>query len=421
MSKIVDLSADALGWVDERLPVVKAFKTHMSEYYAPKNFNFWYYFGVLAMVALAIQIMSGIWLMMFYTPSIESAFDSIEYIMRDVEGGWFIRYMHEVGATFFFLVIYLHIFRALLYGSYQRPRELVWIMGMVIYIALMAEGFFGYVLPWGNMSFWAAKVIISLVGAVPYVGESIQVWVQGDFMISDSILHKFFAFHVMLVPLIVIVVVFIHLIALHQVGSNNPDGVDIKAKKDAEGIPLDGIPFHPYYTVHDLVPIVIFMMLFFAAIFFFPDGGGYFLETPNFVEANILNTPEHITPAWYYTPFYAMLRGVTIDFFGVSAKFWGLVVMGGSMMILIFLPWLDRSPVKSLRYKGMASKTMLGLFAFSTVALGVLGVKPADWAPYWVTPVLTITYFSYFLFMPIYTSLEATKTVPERVTMGAGH
>lgn len=415
MSLIKDKSTELLNWVDCRLPIVKAFKTHMSEYYAPKNFNFWYFFGVLAIVAFANQLLSGIWLTMFYTPTAEGAFDSIEYIMRDVDSGWLLRYMHEVGASFFFIIVYLHIFRGIMYGSYKAPRELVWVIGMVIYLMMMAEGFFGYVLPYGNMSYWGAKVILSLVGAVPVIGEDMQIWVQGDFVIGGATLSRFFAFHVAMVPLMLVVGVFLHLVALHQVGSNNPEGIDIKAHKDENGIPLDGIPFHPYYTVHDMVPVVIFFMIFAAAIFYFPGGGGYFIEPPNYTPANNLSTPDHIAPSWYFTPFYAMLRAVTIDFLGMSAKFWGLVVMGGAIVIVFFLPWLDKSPVNSLRYKGPISKFMLALFTISFLALGVLGAKPADWAPFWAAPLFSIIYFSYFLAMPFYTKMEKTKPVPDRI------
>ncbi len=408
-------SVDLLNWIDYRLPVIKAFKTHMSEYYAPKNLNIWYAFGVLATLIFANQLLSGIWLTMFYTPTADDAFASIEYIMRDVDSGWIIRYMHEVGASFFFIVVYLHIFRGMMYGSYKRPRELVWIIGMVIYLLMMAEGFFGYVLPFGNMSYWGAKAILSLIGAIPIVGEDLQIWVQGDFVIGGATLSRFFAFHVVLVPLILVAGVYLHLIALHQVGSNNPEGIDIKTQMDKNGIPLDGIPFHPYYTVHDMVPVVIFLMLFFAAVFYFPSGGGYFIEPPNYVPANNLSTPDHIAPVWYYTPFYAMLRAVTIDFFGIDAKLWGLVVMAGAIIIVFFLPWLDKSPVNSLRYKGQASKVMLMLFAISFIVLGILGTKPADWAPFWVAPAFTIVYFSYFFAMPIYTRIEKTRPLPARI------
>ena len=407
-----------LRWVNERLPLEKAYKTHMSEYYAPRNFNFWYYFGILSMVVLFIQFVSGIWLTMQYTPDAEHAFDSIEYIMRDVSAGWFIRYMHEVGASFFFIVVYLHIFRGLLYGSYKEPRELLWLIGVAIYIVLMMEGFLGYMLPWGNMSYWGAKVVLSLIGAIPYIGESLQVWIQGDYQVSGVTLSRFFALHVTLIPILLIGLVFLHIIALHQVGSNNPEGIEIKLVKNRDGVPLDGIPFHPYYTVHDLIPIVVFLILFFGVIFYYPDGGGYFLEPPNFLPADNLSTPEHIAPVWYYTPFYAMLRAISFDFLGISAKFWGLVVMSGAIGLVAFLPWLDRSPAKSMRYKGWASRIMLALFTISFVTLGVLGAHPSDWMPFWMAPFFTLIYFAYFLGMPFYTSLENSKPVPQRISSG---
>ncbi len=413
-------ASNLVNWVDYRLPIIKTWKTHMSEYYAPKNFNFWYFFGVLALVVLANQLLSGIWLTMFYVPTAEGAFNSIEYIMRDVSSGWVIRYMHEVGASFFFIVVYLHIFRGLMYGSYQRPRELIWIFGMFIYCLMMAEGFLGYVLPYGNMSYWGAKVILNLIGAIPVVGEGLQVWVQGDFAVGGATLGRFFALHVALVPLILIVGVFLHIIALHQVGSNNPEGIEIKAHLDADGNPLDGIPFHPYYTVSDLTPVVVFLILFFACIFYFPGGGGYFIEPPNYLPADQLSTPDHIAPVWYFAPFYAMLRSVTLDVLGLDAKAWGLLIVSGAMVTLFLLPWLDKSAVKSIRYKGWVSKVMLLLFAISFVSLGILGAKPADWAPTWVAPGFTMVYFAYFLAMPVYTRLEKTKIVPSRIGESSG-
>ncbi|MDP6437584.1 MAG: cytochrome bc complex cytochrome b subunit [Gammaproteobacteria bacterium] len=415
MSTLSGKGTALLHWIDYRLPVVKAFKTHMSEYYAPRNLNFWYFFGVLAMLALASQLFSGIWLTMFYTPTVEGAFESIEYIMRDVDAGWFIRYTHEVGASFFFIVVYLHIYRGFLYGSYKEPRELLWIIGMVIYLLMMVEGFSGYVLPFGNMSYWGAKVILNLIGAIPVVGEELQIWVQGDFLIGSATLRRLFAIHVALIPLLLIVGTYLHIIALHQVGSNNPEGIDIKARQDEKGIPLDGIPFHPYYTVHDLIPVIIFFLLFFAAVFYFPGGGGYFIEPPNYLPADNLSTPEHIAPVWYYTPYYAMLRAVTLNFLGLDAKFWGLVILAGAIVIVFFLPWLDRSPVKSMRYKGIISKSFLMIWVISFLCLGVLGAQPADWAPYWVPPAFTIIYFAYFILMPFYTQWETCKTVPDRI------
>lgn len=416
------LFSNLMGWVDARFPATETYKYHMSEYYAPKNFNFWYFFGVLSMVVLVNQLLTGIWLTMFYTPSADQAYDAVAgYIMYDVPYGWLLRYMHSTGASAFFVVVYLHMFRGLLYGSYRKPRELLWIIGMMIYLALMAEGFFGYVLPWGNMSYWGAQVIVNLAAAVPFVGGALVEWVRGDFLISGATLNRFFALHVVAIPLVLVALVFLHLVALHHVGSNNPDGIEIKKNKGADGKPVDGIPFHPYYTVHDLVGIVVFLMVFSTVIFFFPDGGGYFLERPNFEAANPLKTPAHIAPVWYYTPFYAMLRA-TPSMFG--SAFPGVIVMGAAIAILFVMPWLDRSPVKSMRYKGWMSKLWLGIFVVSFVVLGYLGVQPSDGHTLGIgntalAQILTITYFLYFILMPIYTSLETCKPVPERLTGGA--
>lgn len=405
-----------MAWIDARLPVTQAFEKHMSKYYAPKNFNFWYVFGVLAMVVLVNQLITGIWLTMNYTPSAEGAFASVEYIMRDVDYGWILRYMHSTGASAFFIVIYLHMFRGIMYGSYQKPRELIWIFGMTIYLALMAEGFMGYVLPWGQMSYWGANVIVSLAGAIPIVGEDLMVWVQGDFLISGATLNRFFALHVVAIPIILIMLVVLHLLALHEVGSNNPDGIEIKKNKGPDGVPLDGIPFHPYYTVHDLVGIVVFLFVFCFVLFFMPEMGGYFLEYANFEIANNLKTPDHIAPVWYFTPFYSMLRAVTFPLFGVDAKFWGLVVMGAAIAILFVLPWLDRSPVKSIRYKGKYSRVALLGLVVSFVILGVLGTKGVSDARTALAQICTVIYFAFFLAMPWYTSREATTTPPQRVT-----
>lgn len=406
------LLSNLMSWVDARFPATETYEYHMSKYYAPKNFNFWYFFGVLSMVVLVNQLVTGFWLTMLYTPTGDGAFDSIEYIMRDVDYGWLLRYMHSTGASAFFVVVYLHMFRGLLYGSYQKPRELVWLIGMGIYLCLMAEGFFGYLLPWGNMSYWGAQVILNLVGAVPVVGEALVTWVRGDFLISGATLNRFFAIHVAVIPLILVGLVFIHLVALHHVGSNNPDGVDIKKVKGADGIPLDGIPFHPYYTVHDLVGIVVFLFVFSIILFFFPDGGGYFLERPNFEPSNPLKTPAHIAPVWYYTPFYAILRAV-------PSKIGGIIAMGGAIAILFVLPWLDKSPVKSIRYKGWMSKVWLGIFVVSFVGLGYLGAVPADPIKTIMSQVFTVLYFLFFLLMPIYTSIETCKQPPKRVTGGS--
>ncbi len=414
------LFKDVMGWVDARFPATETYEYHMSKYYAPKNFNFWYFFGVLSMVVLVNQLVTGIWLTMHFTPSAEGAFDSVEYIMRDVEYGWLLRYMHSTGASAFFVVVYLHMFRGLLYGSYKKPRELVWIFGMAIYLCLMAEGFFGYVLPWGNMSYWGAQVIVNLAGAIPFVGGALVEWVRGDYLISGATLNRFFALHVVAIPLVLVALVFMHLVALHHVGSNNPDGVEIKKQKGADGKPLDGIPFHPYYTVHDLVGIVVFLAIFSLVIFFFPDGGGYFLERPNFEPANALKTPAHIAPVWYYTPFYAMLRAVPAI---AGSAFPGVIVMGAAIAILFVLPWLDRSPVKSIRYKGWMSKVALGCLVVSFVILGYLGVVPSDGHTFGIdntvlARILTAVYFLYFILMPIYTSIEKCKPVPDRVTGG---
>ena len=400
-------------WVDARLPIMRAWKTHMGEYYAPKNFNFWYFFGVLSLVVLVNQLLTGIWLTMSYVPSAEDAFASVEYIMRDVEYGWMLRYMHSTGASAFFVVVYLHMYRALLYGSYQKPRELIWIFGMLIFVVLMAEAFFGYVLPWGQMSYWGAQVIISLVGAIPVVGEDLVTWVRGDYLISGITLNRFFALHVVALPIILLALVVLHLLALHEVGSNNPDGVDIKKHKNEQGIPVDGVAFHPYYTVHDLQAIAVFLFIFCTVMFFFPEMGGLFLEYPNFEEANSLKTPEHIAPVWYFTPYYSVLRAV-------PDKFWGFVAFAASVAIPFMLPWLDRSPVKSWRYKGNITKVMLVLFTASFLILGYLGIKAPTPARTLLAQICSVIYFAFFLLMPIWTSMEKTKPVPERVTMDGG-
>lgn len=405
-----------MRWIDDRFPATQMWEDHLSKYYAPKNFNFWYFFGSLALLVLVNQIVTGIWLTMSYNPSAEGAFASVEYIMRDVEYGWLLRYLHSTGASAFFVVVYLHMFRGLMYGSYRNPRELLWIFGMAIYLVLMAEAFMGYLLPWGQMSYWGAQVIISLFGAIPWIGEDLQQWIRGDYLISGITLNRFFALHVIALPIVLLALVVLHILALHEVGSNNPDGIEIKKNKDANGIPLDGIPFHPYYSVKDIVGVVVFLFVFCMVVFFFPEGGGYFLEKPNFEPANPLKTPEHIAPVWYFTPFYAMLRAVTYPLFGVDAKFWGVVVMGGAIAILFVLPWLDKSPVKSIRYKGMISKVMLAVFAVSFVILGVLGAIPATPERTMLAQLATTLYFVFFLAMPWYSKIDKTKPVPERVT-----
>lgn len=444
-----------LAWLDERYPLSETWEAHLSKYYAPKNFNFWYYFGSLALLVLVIQILTGIFLTMHYKPDTGLAFASVEYIMRDVEWGWLIRYMHSTGASFFFIVVYLHMFRGLLYGSYRGPRELIWIVGVVIFIALMAEAFMGYLLPWGNMSYWGAQVIISLFDAVPWIGPPLAEWIRGDFVVADATLNRFFAFHVIAVPLVLVALVFVHIVALHKVGSNNPDGVEIKKKKDAKGIPLDGIPFHPYYTVKDIVGVVVFLMVFAAVMFFVPEMGGWFLEHDNFVPANILQTPPEIKPLWYFTPYYSILRATTtqmvqfglvpltlilgvmtflrvrginklmvlavtavllIGYFTLDAKVWGVVLMGVSIMIFFFLPWLDQSPVKSIRYRGGLFKGALAIFVVTFFVLGYLGTRPAAGPNLFIAQAGTLIYFAFFFFMPWYTERDKTKPVPERVT-----
>ncbi|MGO2390802.1 MAG: cytochrome b [Halomonas sp.] len=406
----------AMRWIDDRFPATQMWQKHLSRYYAPKNFNFWYCFGSLALLVLVNQILTGIWLAMSFNPSAEGAFASIEYIMRDVEWGWLIRHMHTTGASAFFIVVYLHMFRGLLYGSYKAPRELVWIFGMSIYLVLMAEAFMGYLLPWGQMSYWGAQVIASLFSAIPGLGADLAQWIRGDYLISGITLNRFFALHVIALPLVILALVVLHIIALHEVGSNNPDGIDIQQRKDGAGVPLDGIPFHPYYTVKDLVGVAIFLFVFCVVVFYFPEGGGYFIENSNFEPANPLQTPDHIAPVWYFTPFYAILRAITFSVFGLEAKFLGIVFMGGAIAVLFVLPWLDRSPVRSMRYKGWMSKAMLLLFVVSFVLLGVLGVLPPTAGRTMLAQVCTFVYFAFFLLMPIYTKLEKTKPLPDRVS-----
>jgi len=405
-----------MRWIDDRFPATQMWEEHLSKYYAPKNFNFWYFFGSLALLVLVNQILTGIWLTMSYNPSAEGAFRSMEYIMRDVEYGWLIRYMHTTGASAFFVVVYLHMLRGMMYGSYQKPRELIWIFGMTIYLALMAEAFMGYLLPWGQMSYWGAQVIISLFGAIPLIGPDLAQWVRGDFLISGITLNRFFALHVVALPIVILGLVVLHIIALHEVGSNNPDGVEIKKDLDENGVPKDGIPFHPYYTVKDIAGVAVFLFVFCIILFYFPEMGGYFIEAPNFEPANPLKTPDHIAPVWYFTPFYAILRAINFSLFGLDAKFLGVVAMGAAIAILFVLPWLDRSPVKSIRYKGWMSKLALVLFCISFVVLGVLGVLPSTDGRTLVAQLATAVYFLYFILMPFYTRIEKCKTPPERVT-----
>jgi ubiquinol-cytochrome c reductase cytochrome b subunit len=462
------LSEKALNWVDNRFPASKLYKEHLSEYYAPKNFNFWYFFGSLALLVLVIQIVTGIFLVMHYKPDANLAFASVEYIMRDVPWGWLVRYMHSTGASAFFVVVYLHMFRGLIYGSYRKPRELIWLFGCGIFLCLMAEAFMGYLLPWGQMSYWGAQVIVNLFAAVPFIGPDLALLIRGDYVVSDATLNRFFSLHVIAIPLVLLGLVAAHIIALHEVGSNNPDGVEIKKHKDPKtGIPLDGIPFHPYYTVHDILGVSVFLMVFSAIVFFAPELGGYFLEFNNFIPADPLKTPPHIAPVWYFTPFYSMLRATTDEmiyvlvaivligavlavlknvvtgiFKGVvlgaavvacvllltfEAKFWGVVVMGASTIILFFLPWLDHSPVKSIRYRPDWHKWVYGIFVFNFFILGYLGIKaPGVWGIVWgqdlaarVSQIGTLLYFGFFLLMPIWSRMGQFKPEPDRVTFEA--
>ena len=445
-----------LTWVDNRFPASKLYKEHLSEYYAPKNFNFWYFFGALAMLVLVMQIVTGIFLTMHYKPDAALAFASVEYIMRDVPWGWMVRYMHSTGASAFFIVVYLHMFRGLIYGSYRKPRELIWIFGCAIFLCLMAESFMGYLLPWGQMSYWGAQVIVNLFAAVPLIGPDLALLIRGDYVIGDATLNRFFAFHVIAVPLVLLGLVVAHIIALHEVGSNNPDGVEIKAMKDASGRPLDGIPFHPYYTVHDILGVSVFLMVFTAILFFAPELGGFFLEFNNFIPADPLKTPLHIAPVWYFTPYYSMLRAITsemmyalivcvlagavlgalkakvsvmikglivagavalvVSMLAIDAKFWGVVVMGGAVVIMFFLPWLDNSPVRSIRYRPSWNKWLYGIFVINFFVLGYLGVLPPSPIGERVSQVGTMFYFGFFLLMPWWSLLGEFSPVPERVT-----
>jgi len=414
-------------WFDSRMPsVAEEFRKHLAEYYAPKNFNFWYFFGALSILVLAIQIVSGIFLTMNYKPDAALAFGSVEYIMRDVPGGWVIRYIHSTGASAFFLVVYLHMFRGLLYGSYKQPRELIWIFGVLIYLTLMAEAFMGYLLPWGQMSYWGAQVIVNLFSSIPFIGPDLALWIRGDYVVSDATLNRFFALHVIAIPLVLLGLVAAHILALHDVGSNNPDGIEIKKTKGPDGHPLDGIPFHPYYTVKDIVGAVVFLALFSVVVFFVPEMGGYFLEYNNYVPADPLKTPAHIAPLWYFTPYYSILRAVPPLF---NSVFPGVAMMGLSTLILFFLPWLDRSPVKSIRYRGGLYKGAVAIFVLTFLVLGYLGTEPVTvWgqAGAWLgyadratiaARICTLLYFAFFFLMPWYTAIDKTKPVPERVTM----
>jgi ubiquinol-cytochrome c reductase cytochrome b subunit len=448
-----------MTWVDNRFPATKLFNEHMGEYYAPKNFNFFYIFGSLALLVLVMQIVTGIFLTMHYKPDAALAFGSVEYIMRDVPWGWLVRYMHSTGASAFFVVVYMHMFRGLIYGSYRKPRELVWVFGCAIFLSLMAEAFMGYLLPWGQMSYWGAQVIVNLFAAVPLIGPDLALLIRGDFVVGDATLNRFFAFHVIAVPLVLLGLVAAHIIALHEVGSNNPDGVEIKAKLDAKGVPLDGIAFHPYYTVHDIFAVSVFLFIFSAVIFFAPEFGGYFLEYNNFIPADPLKTPLHIAPVWYFTPYYSMLRAITsqmmyaliacvlagavlgvlkariggifkllivaaavalvASMLAIDAKFWGVVVMGGAVIILFFLPWLDNSPVKSIRYRPAWHKYLYAIFVFNFFVLGYLGVQPPSPTGERVSQVGTLFYFGFFLLMPWWSRLGTPKPVPDRVVFAA--
>jgi ubiquinol-cytochrome c reductase cytochrome b subunit len=422
---------NVLEWFDARFPLTSTWKAHLSEYYAPKNFNFWYYFGSLALLVLALQIMTGIFLAMNYKPDaslnadgLPVAFASVSYIMNDVNWGWLIRYMHSTGASAFFIMVYLHMFRGMLYGSYRKPRELTWIFGVVIFVCLMAAAFTGYLLPWGQMSYWGAQVIVNLFSAIPFIGDSLSLWVRGDFVIGDATLNRFFALHIVAIPIALLGLVVAHLLALHENGSNNPDGIEIMDHKDEKGIPLDGIPFHPYYTVKDIVGVAVFLMLFFIIVCYMPEGGGYFLEYNNFLPADAMKTPAHIAPVWYFTPFYSMLRAMVWNFFWIDAKLWGVVAMGGGIVVLAFLPWLDRSPAKSIRYRGPIFKTLLVIFVIGFLILGHLGTKLPGYKYFgvWIldgdviAQIFTLYYFLFFLTMPYWSKMDKCKPVPERVT-----
>jgi ubiquinol-cytochrome c reductase cytochrome b subunit len=424
-----------MNWIDERFPMTSLWESQWGKYVAPKNFNFWYYFGSLAALVLVMQIVTGIFLTMNYKPDAQKAFESVEYIMRDVEWGWLIRYLHSTGASMFFVVVYLHMFRAFLYGSYKKPRELLWILGCLVYLALMAEAFFGYLLPWGQMSYWGAQVIVNLFSTVPGVGEGLALWIRGDYTVSDVTLNRFFAFHVIAIPLVLLALVAAHLMALHEVGSNNPDGIEIKKqpKDPVTGLPPDGIYSHPYYTIKDIVGVVFFLIVFAIIVFFAPEVGGYFLEANNFIPANPLQTPEHIAPVWYFTPYYAILRAIPSKLLpGLPAtQFYGVIAMGLSVVIFFFMPWLDRSPVKSIRYRGIRYKAWLAAFVIAFLILGYLGTVPVTvWGQFtggwsealdtkdratWVARFLTVVYFLFFFLMPWYTARDRTKPVPERV------
>jgi ubiquinol-cytochrome c reductase cytochrome b subunit len=400
------------GWLNKRLPAEKFYRSQLLEYYAPKNFNIWYFFGSLALLVLVMQLLSGIFLTMFYKVGELTSFDSVEFIMREVSYGWLLRYLHSVGASAFFIVVYLHMYRAMLYGSYKAPRELLWLFGMFIYLALMAEAFLGYVLPWGNMSYWAATVIINLFSTIPVIGPGLVEWIRGDYGVADSTLNRFFSLHVVAIPLVLLLLVVLHLVALRQTGSNNPDGIEIKEHPGADGKPIDGIPFHPYYTVKDIVGVGVFLLLFAIVVFFVPTLGNLFLEEANFEPANPLSTPEPIAPSWYFTPFYAILRAVPNQRLGAL-----LLLL--AVLFFFFLPWLDRSPVKSMRYRGWWSRGFLAAFTVSFLVLMYLGMKPATGGYVTAARVFSIGYFAFFVLMPWYSRWDRVKPVPQRVTFHA--
>lgn len=423
---LVKLFTDFMGWIDKRLPVTDAWNKHLAQYPAPKNFNFWYFFGSLAMLVLVNQILTGIWLTMNYEPSNEGAFASIEYIMRDVDYGWLLRYMHSTGASAFFIVVYMHMMRGLMYGSYQKPRELLWIFGMLIFLVLMAEAFMGYLLPWGNMSYWGAQVIISLFGNVPIIGDDLTLWIRGDYVISGATLNRFFALHVIALPLVLVILVFLHILALHEVGSNNPEGIDIKKPKGsikpeelskfefhkqytAKYDIVDAIPFHPYYSVKDIMGVAGFLIIFCWVMFFAPEGGGYFMEAPNFEPANGLKTPEHIAPVWYFGPYYTILRVIPHPLLGAIGMF-------SAIIVLFLLPWFDRGVVKSIKYRSKAHLINLTQFSICFIILGVLGTLPATPVYNMIGVFASFGYFGFFVALWFYSKNEKTKPVPERIS-----
>ncbi|MDC3180562.1 cytochrome b N-terminal domain-containing protein [Gammaproteobacteria bacterium] len=397
-------------WLRERVPFVYAVSHHLKHYQAPKNLNFWYFFGAMALLVLANQFISGIWLLMYYIPTADQAMSSIELMMREVSYGWLFRYLHAAGASFFFVVIYLHMFKAMLYGSYQSPREILWLGGCVIFVLLMAEAYTGYVLPWGQMSYWAARVITSLFKIIPVIGEHLVLFIQGDYEVSEVTLHRFFSFHVVLFPIILLGLVFFHTLCLHAVGSNNPDGIEIKEQLDENKQPLDGVSFHPYYTVKDIMGASIFLFIFLGVVLLLPRGAGLILEPENFEIANPMVTPLHIKPSWYLAPYYAILRAI-------PSKSLGAIAMFASILLFFTLPWLDYSSVRSMRYKGPMSRIALLLFTVSFLGLMLMGALPATALYTALSRAFAILYFAFFLLMPIYTALDWHRQPPKRVTL----